>query len=143
MNCKKSLLFSLLLILLCIFSAGCSHNTAETDLWSSAVYKEDTELGAGSKTFLTEVSAEEYSVTFTVHTDKETVGEALKEQELIAGEQGAYGLYIKTVNGITADYNKTQSYWSFCKDGEYLQTGVDGESVADGAHYELVYTSVE
>ena len=59
---------------------------------------------------------------------------------LIDGDESEYGLYVKKVNGITADYEKDKSYWAFYKDGEYMQTGVDSTEIADGEHYELVYT---
>ena len=51
--------------------------------------------------------------------------------------QSEYGLYIKVVNGITADYDVDQSYWGFSKGGEYMMTGVDGTPFADGEVYEL------
>ena len=73
--------------------------------------------------------------TFTVETDKETVGDALLEKGLLAGEQGAYGLYVKTVNGITADYDVDGTYWAFYVNGEYAATGVDRTAVTDGATY--------
>ena len=110
------------------------------DLWQNATYTEDTELGSGEKTLYVDVVAEDKTVKFTIKTDKETVGEALFEHKLIAGENGAYGIYVKTVNGIYADYEKTKSYWSFNKGGEYMQNGVDSEKFDDNAQYELVYT---
>ena len=48
---------------------------------------------------------------------------ALLALDLIAGEDSQYGLYVKTVNGITADYDTDGSYWAFYIDGEYAQTG--------------------
>ena len=87
-----------------------------------------------------EVRVEDKSVTFTISTDGATLGDALLEHGLIEGESGAYGLYVKRVNGILADYDVDASYWSFYKGGEYLMTGVDGEYITDGAHYEIVYT---
>ena len=59
---------------------------------------------------------------------------------MIEGEMGAYGMYIKSVNGVQADYDVDQAYWAVYQDGEYLMTGVDSTEVSDGAHYELVYT---
>jgi len=109
-------------------------------LWKDATYKEDTVLGTGTTTFFFEVIAEEHSVTFTVNTEEETVGDALQELGIIAGEEGAYGLYVKTVNGILADYDVNATYWSFTKNGEMMMTGVDGENIENGAHYEMVYT---
>lgn len=112
----------------------------KTGVWENAVYLKDTELGEGEKTVLVEVKAGEQSVTFTVNTDETTLGAALLEHNIIAGEDGPYGLYIKVVNGITADYDVDQSYWGFYKNGEYMMTGVDVTEFADGEHYELVYT---
>ena len=109
-------------------------------LWADADYVEDTTFGNGAKTVQVEVKVGEESITFTIKTDKATLGEALFEHNLIAGEQGAYGLYIKKVNGITADYDIDQSYWGLYKNGEYMMSGVDTTEISDGEHYELVYT---
>ncbi len=139
---KKFLSLTVILIILsalCLTSCT-SEVTKESSLWDNAVYKEDTTLGNGSKTVQVEVKAEDKSVTFTIKTDKEILGDALLEHKLVSGEEGAYGLYIKSVNGIEADYSKTESYWGFTKDGESMPHGVDGEEIKDGAHYELVYT---
>ena len=125
-----------MLIFLCM--AACDET--KKDLWENAIYTEDTAFGDGEKTLLVEVEAEGKSVTFTIKTDKETVGEALSEHKLIAGKNGAYGLYIEEVNGILAQYSKDKSYWSFNKDGKYMSTGVDTTKFKDKEHYELVYT---
>ncbi len=134
------LICCILVIILCLGFSACSKTLPESDVWSEAVYTEDIELGDGEKTVLVEVMAEDKSVTFTIHSDKETLGEALIEHNLIEGENGAYGLYVKKVNGITADYDKNQCYWGFNKNGEGMMTGVDGAVFNDGEHYELVYT---
>ena len=131
-----SILLSLVL-LLCIVSC----NTVEkTGVWENATYRKDMEFGEGSKTVVVEVTAEEQTVTFTVHTDKDTVGAALLEHGLIAGDQGDYGLYVKVVNGIIADYDVDQSYWAFYINGEYAMTGVDATEITEGATYRLAYT---
>lgn len=132
-----SILLSVLL-LLCVVS--CGKNVDATDLWENATYRKDTALGEGAKTVMVEVKAGEESVTFTIKTDKTILGDVLLEHGLIAGDMGDYGLYIKVVNGITADYDVDQSYWGFYKNGEYMMTGVDGTEIADGEHYELVYS---
>ena len=77
------------------------------------------------------------SENFTITTDKATVGDALLAEGLIAGEEGAYGLYIKTVNGITADYDVDGTYWAFYINGEYASTGVDTTPVTADAAYTL------
>ena len=112
----------------------------KADVWDDALYLEDTELGNGTKTVTVEVKALDKQVTFTIKTDKTTVGEALFEHELIDGEQGAYGLYIKKVNGITADYDIDQSYWAFYVNGEYAMSGVDSTEIDENAVYQLEYT---
>ncbi len=139
---KKILFYSrlFLVIVLCLGLSACSQAVVESDVWSEALYTENAEFGDGEKTVLVEVVAEDKSVTFTIHSDKATLGEALAEHGLIEGEQGPYGLYVKKVNGILADYNKNQAYWGFYKDGESVMTGVDGAEFNDGEHYELVYT---
>ena len=111
-----------------------------TGVWADAIYTENKEFGEGAKTIKVEVVAEDISVTFTINTDAETLGEALTENSLIEGENGAYGLYIKKVNGILADFDVDQTYWSLSKDGEYLMTGADSATIADGEHYELTRT---
>ena len=89
-----------------------------------------------TKTFTVEILDKDQNLTtVTVKTDLKTVGEALQQADLLYGEQGEYGLYIKTVNGITADYEKDGMYWAFYIDGEYAMTGVDMTESADGAVY--------
>ena len=112
----------------------------KTGLWKDATYLSNKEFGKGEKTVVVEVKADDQTITFTLHTDKETVGAALLEHELIAGEDGAYGLYIKKVNGITADFDIDQSYWGFYINGEYSMTGVDTTKIKEGEIYQLVYT---
>ena len=107
-------------------------------VWENATYLASTELGEGAKTVKVQVVAGGQSITFTINTDAETLGDALIAHDLIGGEQGAYGLYIKTVNGILADYDVDQTYWAFYKNGEMMMTGVDGAEISDGEHYELI-----
>jgi len=137
---KKAI--SLLLVVLCVVSLTACNSvpTATTSLWDNAIYLEDTSFGEGAKVAVVEVCAEDKTVTFTVNTDKDTVGDALFEHGLIDGEDGEYGLYIKKVNGITADYDIDQSYWAFYIDGEYATSGVDTTEIAQGATYRLEYT---
>lgn len=141
---KKINLFtiSVILVAMCLSFSGCrgTSSNEQTDIWAEATYTQDAELGEGEKTVFVKVVAEDRTVTFTIHSDKDTLGEALTEHDLIEGENGAYGLYVKKVNGIIADYDKNQCYWGFLKDGESMMTGVDGAKFEDGEHYELVYT---
>ena len=67
-------------------------------------------------------------------------GEALLAEGLIAGSESEYGLYINTVNGIIADWDKDQTYWAFYVNGEYATTGVDSTEITEGATYGLTLT---
>ena len=109
-------------------------------LWKDAAYTADAELGEGATTVTVKVKADERQVTFTIHTDKTTVGEALQEHNLLEGEVGQYGLYVKKVNGILADYDVDQYYWAFYVNGEYAMTGVDTTNIEEGVTYSLERT---
>ena len=63
------------------------------------------------------------------------MGEALEELGIIAGDESEWGLYVKTINGITADYDTDGSYWAFYIDGEYAMTGVDATEIDEDAVY--------
>ena len=129
------------LVVICLFSlAACGNTASQTALWETATYLKDTELGQGAKTVVVAVKAEEQIVTFTVHTDETTVGDALLEHELIAGDESEYGLYVKAVNGITADYDVDKSYWAFYVGDDYATAGVDATEIKEGVTYQLVYS---
>ena len=131
-----SLLLALLLSFTLFLLPSCGNEEEEaTDPWESATYKEDTTLGKGSKAFTFEVTAYEKTVKFTVKTDKSTVGDALTELGLIEGEDGDFGLYVKKVNGILADYDVDQTYWAFYINGEYGMSGVDTTAIENGKTY--------
>ncbi len=119
--------------------AACG-GVAKEGSWETAVYTKDTELGEGAKTLTVTVEADAQQIVFTIHSDATTVGEAMQEHDLIDGEEGPYGLYVKAINGITADYDTDQTYWAFNQNGEYMMTGVDVTEFADGDSYELVKT---
>ena len=68
----------------------------------------------------------------------EVLLQALQKLSLIEGEEGPYGLYVKKVNGILADYDTDGTYWALYKDGKYSMTGIDVTEIEAGASYELV-----
>lgn len=95
-----------------------------------------TEMGEGDTQFtFTVVDGDGGEKVFNIRTDKKTVGEALIDLGLIEGEDGDYGLYVKKVNGILADYEKNKTYWAFYIGDEYAMTGVDKTDIEDGAEY--------
>lgn len=125
---RKMTLKSLSLLLVCVLFAGI--------IAISGCGKKDNVLGKGNSTFTFEVVDKDGNQTnFTIKTDAATVGDALVAENLIEGEESAYGLYVKKVNGITADYDVDGTYWAFYINGEYAMTGVDSTNVEDGATY--------
>lgn len=103
---------------------------------TSAGITDDAATEEGTLSFTLEVVDGDGNTTnFTINTTKATVGEALLDEGLIEGEESEYGLYVKTVNGVTADYDVDQTYWAFYIDGEYASTGVDQTDVVDGSTY--------
>ena len=103
---------------------------------SAAETAEATDIGEGNTEFAFEVVLEDGTTTlYNVHTDEKTVGAALLGVNLIAGDDSEYGLYVKTVDGVTADYDKDGTYWAFYIDGEYASTGVDSTDVVPGSTY--------
>lgn len=145
------ILCMVLIVAMALSTTGCNGNTetntpsgtettaktgAETGAESDSAQSESTVLGEGSVSFpFTVVEQDGNETHFEIHTDKETVGEALTELELIAGDEGDYGLYVKTVNGITVDYDTDGKYWAFYVNDEYAATGVDSTPIVEGESY--------
>ena len=157
----SNILCMVLIVAAALFTNGCNGSTgkpaasgteaevstgkAESDAESSQ--NEDAVAGANAETgesvlgegdtkfdFIV-VDQDGNETKFEIHTDKETVGEALLELGLIDGEESEFGLYVKTVNGITADYDADGVYWAFYVNGEYAQSGVDSTAITEGDTY--------
>ena len=126
-----------IICIICLFS--CTKEETK-DVWDNALYTENTEIGKGEKSFSFEVKANDRTVKFTVKTDKDTVGDALIENNLISGDEGQYGLYVKVVNGITADYDVNKCYWAFYVNDAYAMSGVDNTKITESDTYQFVYT---
>ena len=90
------------------------------------------------KVVVTDLDGKE--TTFEYSSNAASVGEALVEEGLIEGHETEYGLYIDTVNGITADWDANQTYWAFYINGEYATTGIDGTEIVADTTYSLTLT---
>lgn len=140
-NFKKKLICILSFVLIAVMALtmfGCGKETTdevpETDV--QAVNRQV--MGEGKLTFDFNVTDADGNVSyFEINTNKKTVGEALMELELLEGEDGPYGLYVKAVNGITYDYDKDGKYWAFYINGVYGTTGVETTNIVNGATYEF------
>ena len=101
---------------------------------------------SGSKTITVSVfdtvGSTEASNTATIITDEEYLRGALEQEDSgisISGSESEYGLFVTTVDGVTADDSK-QQWWCFTKGGEMLNTGVDSTPIADGDTFEITLT---
>lgn len=137
---KKWLSFVVCMVLIAAMAlsmSGCNDLPEEQNT-KPTVFVDGQTLGAGATAFTLEViDLDGSTATATINTDKETVGEALQELGVLEGEQGAFGLYIKAVNGTPYDYDTDGAYWAFYIDGEYALTGVDTTDIVEGTTYTL------
>lgn len=139
-NLVKTSVCAVLAVILVLGLTACGNSVAKKGVWENATYLEDTTFGEGKNTVVVEVKAEEQSVKLTVNTDAEMVGDALLEHNLIEGEESQFGLYVKKVNGITADFDTDKAYWAFYVDGQYATKGIDLTEITKGTEYLLEYT---
>lgn len=123
----RLILCTVLIAAMALMAVGCGSKSPET-----------TASGVSFTFVVTDLEGNES--TFDITTSKATVGEALLDEGLIAGENSEYGLYVTSVNGMTADWDNDQTYWAFYIDGEYAMTGVDATEVTEGATYSFVLT---
>lgn len=133
-----------LMAAMALCASGCNDNTTNGDetVTTTTVSQETPSQdagnvkGEGATAFSFEVTLPDGTTTaYEIRTDKTTVGEALLDVGLIEGEDGPYGLYVKTVDGVTLDYDKDGMYWSFYVNGEYAMSGVDTTAITVGDVY--------
>ena len=145
-NNKKTLsviLSFVLIVVMALTMFGCTNNQANSDadttIPSTSEQKaEPTVLGEGAVQFSFSVTHKDGSVAeFIIKTDKATVGEALLDLKLIDGEDGQYGLYVKTVDGEKLDYDTDGMYWAFYENGAYAVKGVDLTEITADVKYEF------
>lgn len=138
---KHFSIYRLSLILLCMLFAGSMLLSGCGDKTTSASSQTSTEvsvkyLGEGAKSFeFTVTTLDGNETSYLISTDAETVGDALLSLNLIEGDDSEYGLYVKKVNGILADYDTDQTYWAFYDNGQYATSGVDTTEILEGHTY--------
>lgn len=145
-----SLLLSLALITAIALTTGCNDNketpkTSDTSVSESIAdqssLSEESKgdvivKGEGKTKFSFSVTDKDGNTTdFEINTDKTIVGEALQELQLIEGDESEYGLFVKKVNGITADFDVDKTYWAFYINGAYASSGVDTTEIKEGESY--------
>ena len=118
---------SMLLVLLMLFAL------------TACVAKEEAPSEAVSfKVIVTDLEGNE--TTFEYTSSASNVGEVLVAEGLVVGHDADYGLYIDSVNGIAADWDKDQTYWAFYINGEYATTGISDTPIIADTTYGLTLT---
>lgn len=116
-----------------IFSLGACGETQKDVITTTEPISVEAQDG---KTFTFEVvDGNGNKSQLPIMTDVKMLGDALQKLGYIKGEEGPYGLYIKEVNGITADYDTNGTYWAFYINGEMSMKGVDQTEIVDGDVY--------
>ena len=129
-------IISLVLCFVLVLSLAACGGTTETTEFTPV--SDGDVVGEGSASFpLTIVDRDGNAISITVNTDAETVGQALLDNGIVEGEEGDYGLYIHSVNGIRAVYEEDATYWAFYVNDAYAMTGVDMTPIAEGESYML------
>lgn len=104
-----------------------------------AVWKSSQKAPSGGEKIITvNVSCKDEGWSYTYQTDLDYLGELLVNEGLIAGEEGPYGLFVKTVDGITVEGN---DWWSLSCNGKDAETGVDSVLIEDGSTYTWTYVA--
>lgn len=99
----------------------------------------------GTKAYTMIVTSEDGSrKSYQGKTDAEYLRDLMDELQATGdfaydGYEGDYGLYITTINGVTADYDMDGAYWSIYVNGEYGMYGADTQPVAAGDRFEFAY----
>lgn len=137
----------LLLLVLCIAACAATVVIRESGGGKENTVTEGTEptpMGEGKNLFLLSVvDGNQQETLLEIHTDENLLGSALQKLDLIGGDDGPYGLYITSVNGITARYEEDGSWWCLyirengSDDYVMATTGVDAAELTEGRSYRL------
>jgi len=100
----------------------------------------ENSIGEGNTSFpILVTDNEEITTLWTVYTDEDTIGDALYVAGLVEGEHTDFGLMIRSVDGIVADFDANSAWWGFFVDGELAMVGVSDTTIESGVEYALVY----
>ena len=101
------------------------------------------ETAQGGKAYTVNVvHSDGASKVFELHTDAELLGDALLAEGLIAGEDGAYGLTVITVDGEDAVWDTDNAYWCIWIGEEMATVAISEIPVYDGSVFTLEYTAL-
>lgn len=92
----------------------------------------------GEKTVTVNVIFPQETKTYE-HTTREVyLRGLLDEMELVEGEESEYGLYVKTVDGVTVD-DANEEWWKFEINGQTTSTGIETALFADGDVIDITF----
>ncbi len=126
---------SLLLSLLLLATLIACDDTASSALWENATYQKDATVGEGATSVTLLIEAGEKSITLTLKTDKEKLGDAMFEVGLIEDAS-----FFSILNGIEASWSADQAYWAFYQGETLMNHGVNDTTIESNAQYRFVYT---
>lgn len=120
---KRAVSFALAVLIALSFASCSGKNDGNADRkpvsQSQQSYKK---IGSGSRSFYLDIEFENGSKSYyEVGTDKEYVGEALKE--------------LKIIDGETHKYEESKMFWELSVDGTPSPYGIDKVKIQDGEHY--------
>ena len=133
----RSVLSLVLVAAMVLMFAGCGQKQVEENPQTTQDQQEIVEKSFKFQAVDLDGTKKEFDVKYD---NEKTVGEALKNEGLISGEEGQYGLMVDTVDGQKYDYNKDGAYWAFYVNGAYANSGVDTTPIKDGEVYSFVAT---
>lgn len=136
---------SLLIVAFLLTAVACAATGTDTGTQTGSPATEQTDAAntaAGKQISITVdvVHSDGTTATFPLTTSATDLGAALLEAKIVSGDMGQYGLYIKAADGETADYDTDGAWWGLFQNGTALMSGADTTPIADGDHFELVYS---
>lgn len=149
LNKRILVLLAVLLTLATVLAlAACTPDTGKTTSVADTTVSDTTvadttvadtteKIGTGAKAVTVKVvDDKQNTITILVHTDAQFLRGVLEEAGLVAATEDSY---IKTVAGITADYDRDESWWCILLGENMTQLGASEQPVQDGEVYTLVY----
>ncbi len=95
----------------------------------------------GDKTITVKVTDDKGVTTaYVITTNASNLRAALEQEKMVEGDEGDFGLYVKKVNGLRADYDLDGAYWKFTKGDTMLMTSIDSTPIYNGETFEIIYT---
>lgn len=101
------------------------------------------DTAAGAKAITIQVVDDTNNTTeYHLYTDTEYLIDAMKEipKFSFSGYESQYGLTLTAINGITADWEKNNAYWSIYVNDAVGNYGVSSQPINDGDTFRFEYT---